>query len=182
MAKKWLFLRAALWLVLLSGVMTASAQSWPKDYKEKSADEFRRDSRARGLIREKIHAPFDKDLWDALSGPPGPVNWTVGRYFATSACLYRFCPIKGFFWLDTRTGTALGGVLTTELPDYKVGGLRLDSRNIAGDLPSAARRAVLEWLMNVGVEVRDVSFTDDSDNLKTMDAELFQWRSRGDGE
>lgn len=171
-------LSAGTCLVMLCCAVTASAQSWPKAYEEWSTNEFVGDKRFPALLMAKVHQAFAKELQSALLGPPNPVYVIQDRYFSASACAHRYCPNKGFFWLDTRTGAGLGGVLQAEYPGYMDGHLRLDSRHIVGSLPDAAREAVVEWLDSVRVNVRSVSFVDASGRIESLSVGLFRLPAR----
>ena len=86
---------------------------------------------------------------EGLGGPPNPV-FVVGPTLSASACVARSCPDKGFFWIDTANGTAIGA--SASLWGCDGGGniglrceLLLGSRRITSfpDIPASGKQALM---------------------------------------
>lgn len=132
----------------------AGPGAWVLAYEGQSTNRFISDRRAVALVRSSVPAALSRDVLDALGGPPGPVLVQAGRYLAATACVRHYCPDKGWFWIDSRTGIGLGAYYAS--PD---GVLRIGSTSIApARVPPPARRALLAWLADYGLTPSAVSF------------------------
>ena len=60
-----------------------------------------------GLCRQNLAGA----LSEALGDPPDKVIVADGRYLTFSACVYRFCPEKGFVWVDLMESTAVAAII-----------------------------------------------------------------------
>lgn len=149
-------MKAALagWLALAIAAPSAHAGpvTWVLSYEGQSSNAFIWDKRARPLIRAQVPEALSKDLLDGLGGPPDPVQVASGRYLSASACMHRFCPDKGFFWVDARTGVGLGA-------HYGDGALRIGARKLGPDaIPAPAWTALRGWLAEHRLQPASVAF------------------------
>lgn len=162
--------RAALCLLafaLALPAIAATSVAWVLDYTGKSTNRFIWDKRTRALVTAHVPAPLARDVLDGLGGPPEPVFVTAGRYLSASACVAHACPDKGFFWIDSVTGIALGA--------YGSGSeLRIGSKDFgAAALPAPARQALLAWLTDNRIAPRSVTFTGRDGRAAALDAAPF---------
>jgi uncharacterized protein YecT (DUF1311 family) len=151
----------------------ATTQMWPLEYRDMSTNRFIWDKRVPSLIRSKLHPSFAALVTAALGGPPNPVTVLQDRFFAASACVPHYCPEKGFFWLDTRTGEGLGAIIIIPYPG-NVGELRLNSKVIRGELPEHARQSIIDWLDEQNIVATAVEFIDATGISRSLPAVDFQ--------
>ncbi|HWJ94965.1 MAG TPA: hypothetical protein VNT33_09600, partial [Telluria sp.] len=100
---------AAFFALSMNAHADAGAASWVLSYQNKSTNEFIWDKRTESLVRRTLPPRFSRLVLGALGGPPDPVIVTAGRFASMSACRAHSCIEKGFFWVDSATGDALGG-------------------------------------------------------------------------
>jgi uncharacterized protein YecT (DUF1311 family) len=130
----------------------AGAANWALAYEGKSTNQFVGDKRANRLMRASLPAKLSDHVLESLGGPPDPVFMTDHRYVSVSACRPHSCMEKGWFWLDTKTGTGLGAY-------FVEGALQLASSSLPADrLPPPARRALLGWLADNDLRPQTVEF------------------------
>ncbi len=167
----------ACWLTLSLTIATAGAAhaagvTWPLDYRDESTNRFQWDKRTQPLIEATARQPFASELALALGGPPGPVIVQENRYFSASACVPHACMRKGLLWLDTAQGVGLGAIFDGGYPD-NTGRLMLDAKAIRGDVPDAARQAIVRWLEEVKASPTAVEFTDASGTRRPLPVAAF---------
>jgi uncharacterized protein YecT (DUF1311 family) len=158
--------------LILTTAPAAKPVSWPLAYAGRSTNELMNDKRAAPLIRKHLPPVLARRVIDALSGPPNPLLVLENRYVAMSACVPHFCPIKGFFWLDTKTGTGIGATLYEDT-------LKLGSIDIsASAIPANARAAVVDWLTDEALAPTVVRFARSNGAGTALDPSGFQPRPR----
>jgi uncharacterized protein YecT (DUF1311 family) len=155
---------------VLCGAAWASAAQpvpWLLDYEGQSTNKLIWDKRARPLVRAHVPKALARDVVDALGGPPDPVVVTDKRYVSISACVAHAGPVKGFFWIDTQTGAALGA-------NYYDGKLRLGSNDFGADaVPEPARKALRDWLAEEQLRATSVEFIDRQGKSGKQDVAAF---------
>jgi uncharacterized protein YecT (DUF1311 family) len=145
----------------------ASPPDWVLSYEGKSSNSFIWDKRSQALVRTRVPAKLSDRLLSALGGPPDPVFVLARRYVSVSACRPHSCDEKGFFWIDSKTGTGLGAYFT---PDS----LLLGSNGMSSDgLPGPARQALANWLKENDLRPKVVEFVGQGGNVTTLEAALF---------
>ncbi|QGZ42986.1 DUF1311 domain-containing protein [Pseudoduganella flava] len=155
--------------VLCGAAWAAAAQPvpWLLDYAGKSTNALIWDKRARPLVNAHVPKALARDVVDALGGPPDPVIVTDKRYVSMSACVAHACPVKGFFWIDTATGAALGA-------NYDDGALRLGSNDFAADaVPEPALKALRDWIAEEQLRPASVEFIDRQGKSSKADVAAF---------
>ena len=158
--------------LILATAPAATPVSWPLAYAGRSTNEMMNDKRTAPLIRKRLPSALAERVIDALSGPPNPLLVSGNRYVAMSACVPHFCPIKGFFWLDTKTGTGIGGIFYEDT-------LRLGSTDVsASAIPASARAAVVDWLTDEALVPAVVRFARSNGAGTVVDPSGFQPRAR----
>jgi hypothetical protein len=104
--------------LILAGVAaagTAPELAWMRAYVGRSTNAFVWDPHLAPALRSGlVPAALLPALADNLGGPPGPVR-ALGSGMGFSACLPHSCGDKGFLWVDTASGEALGAVAACEL-------------------------------------------------------------------
>lgn len=152
-------LRSGLLLAVLAsaaGSGAASAQAGPHDwllsYEGRSTNALIWDKRTKRLVESRVPAKLSRQVLSGLGGPPGPVLVSGGRFVAASACVAHSCPDKGFFWIDARTGAALGGYFSGTALQLGSNGMQ------AGAIPAEARRALVAWLGEYELHPMTVKF------------------------
>ncbi len=162
----------ALVALTLSTLAHATAVDWPLSYEGKSSNAFIWDKRAKPLIETRLPSKFSREVLSGLGGPPEPVFVVDRRYVSISACEAHACPFKGFFWIDTQTGQGLGA-------DIIDGALRLGSNSLsAQQIPSPARRALIDWMSANDVAPESVEFFDRTGASTSMDVAQFKPTAR----
>jgi uncharacterized protein YecT (DUF1311 family) len=167
--------RSALGAVLALVLATAGAASpadWVLSYQGQSTNRFIWDKRTAGLVRKHVPAPLSGAVIAGLGGPPDPVFVTGRRYLRVSACVPHDCGDKGFFWIDSQTGAALGAHLAGDV-------LRIGSNDFApGQVPGLARQALLDWLTEQDIQPGKVEFVQGDGRSVVLAQENFAPRSR----
>jgi hypothetical protein len=158
---------------------------WALSYEGQSTNRFIWDPRTKGLVKHGVPARLASQILEALGGPPDPVFVTAQRYVSVSACVPHDCPEKGFFWIDTTTGSALGayyesGPWIGEQPDghfFGPGKLTLGSNAFSAEnIPTPARQALINWLTDETINPEAVTFFDAAGRSKDLPIEEFQPR------
>jgi uncharacterized protein YecT (DUF1311 family) len=150
----------------------SNSTQWLLSYKGKSTNDFARDQREAYLVRTRIPAKLSSDLLSALGGPPDPVFVVDQRYVSVSACVPHDCQEKGFLWMDTKTGISLGAY---SAPDT----LLLGSNEMSPDhIPSAARRALIDWLSEYDLRSASVAFIGSAGTRTALDPSTFKPRDK----
>jgi hypothetical protein len=116
----------ALLSLLFQRPVTASPTDWVLSCEGKTTSEFIGDKRARQLVNTRVPRTLAHEVLEGLIGPPDPVFVTDLRYVSVSACIPHYCPMKAFFWIDTKTGIGLGAQFTRGI-GAEPGTLRLGS-------------------------------------------------------
>jgi uncharacterized protein YecT (DUF1311 family) len=125
----------------MATIAHAAPTGWVLGYTGKSTNAFAGDKRTKQLVDTHVPSSLAGDVMAGLGGPPDPVVVRAGRYLSASACVPHACPDKGFFWIDSRTGAALGAYLGSG------DSLRIGSNSITpATLPAPARSAMIDWL------------------------------------
>ena len=151
-----------------------AAIEWPLEYTGESTNRFVHDDRVAPLVESTIPSELSEDLQNGLGGPPDPVYVDDGRYFSASACVYRVCTIKSFFWLDTATGDALGAVLRRTLDSDSIA---LGSMSFsAEEIPAEATAALLRWLVEQESRPIRVEFYDAENQVTQLVASDYEPR------
>ncbi|XHS77774.1 lysozyme inhibitor LprI family protein [Burkholderiaceae bacterium UC74_6] len=156
-----------------TGGASASSLSWLLEYCDESTNVFIWDKRTQPLVASKTHRSFAPELTSALSGSPGPVIVQQERYFTADACVPHACLMKGFFWLDMKTGAGLGAIFDGKYPENE-GPLELDSMQIRGAIPEGARLSILRWLGERKAIPTSVEFTDASGARQSLPVASFR--------
>jgi uncharacterized protein YecT (DUF1311 family) len=155
------------------GPPTAPVIAWPLLYEGKSTNELMWDNRMRQLVNTRVPAALSHDVLEGLIGPPDPVVVTDHRYVSASACVPHHCPMKAFFWFDTRTGIGLGAQFIAGI-GVEPGRLRLGSNGLSGrQLPWRAREALIEWIRESKIGPEVVDFTARDGSVSLLDADDF---------
>jgi uncharacterized protein YecT (DUF1311 family) len=124
------------------------------------------------LIRAQVPSTLSGDLLDALGGPPDPVFVVDRRYVNVSACVPHYCPDKGFFWTDTKSGVGFGAYFST-------GVLRLGSVGLyPNQLPDAASRALVDWLSEYELVPERIEFVSGSGKSQVLPLSQFVARKK----
>lgn len=157
-----------------AGAAPASHPSaWVLAYAGKSTNSFIWDKRARALVQSRVPAALARDVLAGLGGPPGPVLVEAGRYMAASACVHHYCPDKGFFWIDSRTGAGLGAYFAEAGSVLRLGSNAVDAQRI----PAPAQQALVAWLGEYGLRPETVSFVSRSGRATPLPPAPFVPRS-----
>src|SRR5688572_15158692 len=144
----------------VSAPLPAAPVTWPLEYRDRSTNAFIWDERAAPLVEATVPAPLATRVLEGLGGPPDPVNEAGARYVSASECVPHACMVKGFYWIDTVTGAALGGHFL-DGPGIGDNTLELGSRSFAADeIPPQAITAVRAWLTDVGARADAITFVD----------------------
>jgi uncharacterized protein YecT (DUF1311 family) len=146
----------------------ANELAWVLDYAGDSANPFVWDKRTLKLIQARVPSSVSKKVLDGLSGPPNPFVVLNHRYASTSACRAHSCMEKGFIWIDTLTGHALGAFVVADLASYlgpdssapsNATLLQLGSNSFGPEqLPREAKQALISWLSDENIRVDQVEF------------------------
>jgi len=146
-------------LIAASATAQPSA-AWVLDYENRSTNQFEHDPRTAPLVKATLPAKLAPLVLEALDGPPNPVFVRDRRYVSASACMAHACPSKGFFWIDTQTGVAIGARLEgwpSVGPAISIATLLIGSNGVsAATIPSAAQDAIVAWIADTGVSGPDV--------------------------
>lgn len=162
--------------LLLQGPVGAPPIAWPLLYEGKSTNEIIGDNRMRQLVNTRVPAALSHDVLEGLIGPPDPVVVTDHRYVSASACVPHFCPMKAFFWLDTRTGAGLGAHFVKRIGDEPAK-LRLGSNGLSvHHIPRAARAALADWISEEEINPETVQFIGRDGTVSTLMVTGFQPR------
>lgn len=145
----------------------AQPAPWLLDYEGKSSNALIWDKRTRPLVRAHLPKALAREVVDALGGPPDPVLVAAKRYVSMSACASHACPLKGFFWIDTETGAAVGA-------SYFSGELKLGSNDFAAaQLPEPARQAMRAWIAEQELRPTSVEYIDRQGKSSKLEAAAF---------
>lgn len=153
--------------------------SWLKEYTGKSTNTLVWDKRF-GTFIKSISPIAQHDfglgeqnlagaLSEALGGPPDKVIVADGRYLTFSACVYHFCPEKGFVWVDLMQSTAVAAIIHYDSREENFESspvLLVFSRNVeASALPQRFKADLEVWLMqaDMGSEIATF-FIDETGN------------------
>jgi len=170
-----------LWIALQTAAADTSGPAWMLAYEGRSTNQLVWDHRVKHLIDTRIPARLSAQLLEAVYGPPDPVLVSNHRYVTISACVAHFCPMKGFFWIDTATGIGLGAVAQQHerWGDLDPDSLQLGSNGMsARRIPAAARRALIDWLTENDVQPGQVQFIGNRGDWQTLDASAFRPRAK----
>lgn len=158
--------------------------SWMLNYAGRSTNALIWDQRIIGVVEESLPSSLSGTVLEGLGGPPNPV-FVVGHTLSASACVAHSCPDKGFFWIDTATGTAFGASASLWGCDGGADvGLRcellLGSRRITSfqNIPTSGKHALMEWMNENGIRVKVVRFIDAANNTTELDAADFRLTER----
>jgi len=158
---------------LFQGPVAAAPSVWEFSYEGRSTNEFMWDKRARQLVNTRVPRTLAHEVLEGLSGPPDPVFVTDHRYVSVSACVPHYCPMKAFFWIDTKTGIGLGAQFTAGI-GAEPGTLRLGSNGLSGRrLPSAAMAALIQWIRERRIGPDVVEFVGQDGRVSSLDADDF---------
>lgn len=156
---------------LLSGLaLAADTGAWMLSYENKSTNQLVWDKRMAPMLRTHLPAALSDRVDRALGGPPEPVLVAAARYVSASACVPHDCSVKGFFWIDTLTGTSLGA--SANGADVRLGSNSLR----AGAIPAPARSALLDWIDDNAIAPREVIFVGVDNTETSLDVADFQPR------
>jgi uncharacterized protein YecT (DUF1311 family) len=154
--------------------------TWMLSYSDHSTNALIWDQRMNGVVEESLPPSLSGMVLEGLGGPPNPV-FVVGTTLSASACVAHSCPDKGFFWIDTAKGTAFGA--SASLWGCNGGAnidlrceLLLGSRRIASfqNIPSSGKQALMEWMNENGIRVKEVRFIDAANKATELDAASFR--------
>jgi len=175
-----LFGAVVMWIALQAAAVDTPGSAWMLAYEGRSTNELVWDHRIKHLIETRIPARLSAQLFEAVYGPPDPVLVSDHRYVTISACVAHFCPMKGFFWIDTATGTGLGAVAQQHEPwENFDDSLRLGSNGMsASGIPTVARRALIDWLTENDLHPGQVQFVGNRGEWQTLDASAFRPRAK----
>jgi len=167
--------------------------SWMLSYAGRSTNALIWDQRINGVLEESLPPSLSHTVLEGLGGPPKPV-FVVGPTLSASACVAHSCPDKGFFWIDTASGTAFGASASLWGCDGGADiGLRcellLGSRRITSfqNIPALGKQALMAWMNENGIRVKVVRFVDAADKTTGLDpadlrlTERFRPPSTGPG-
>jgi uncharacterized protein YecT (DUF1311 family) len=144
--------------------------AWLLAYRGKSTNELAWDGRTQRLVETLVPSSVSAKVLPALGGPPDPVFVASDRYVSASACRPHSCTEKGFIWVDTQARIGLGA--------YAVDGdLLLGSNGMsAPTIPEAARRALIDWLTDNGLQTERAAFIGASGERVALHAPDFTAR------
>jgi len=129
----------------------------------------------RPLVNTRVPAKLSYELLHALGGPPDPVLVKDHRYVSVSACVAHACGVKGFFWIDVKTGVGLGAVALTTFDHLEADSLRLGSNGLSPTrIPAAARDALIDWLSEKELTPEHVDFIGSQGESLSLDASAFK--------
>jgi hypothetical protein len=146
----------------------AGAAGWMLAYEDKTTNQLMWDQRTRSLIHSRVPRRLAEHLLAALGGPPEPVYIKDRRYVTMAACRPHSCDEKGFFWIDTRTGVGLGAYAVDGEVSLGSNGLRHQ------DIPAEARRALIQWFRDQGMEVNSIRFAGRGGGATMLDVAAYQ--------
>jgi hypothetical protein len=126
----------------------APGPTWLLSYGGKPTNRVIDDRRTVSLIHESLPAALADKVEGALGGPPDLVQVNAQRYVSMSACFPHACNEKGFFWVDTQTGTALGADADCSYAGEGWGcAIKLGSMGLSGGaIPPEAMQALRAWM------------------------------------
>jgi uncharacterized protein YecT (DUF1311 family) len=166
--------------------LSATDASWLLAYTGKSTNDLIWDKRAEKLIHDTLPKDLAKELRPALGGPPDPVFVVESRYVSASACFPHWAYQKGFLWVDTKTGTALGAY--AEGHDTSHGAaimgnwrytLTLGSATLtADDIPSRASQSLRDWITDHDLALDSVEFVGGDGTVRQLDPSAYTPRER----
>lgn len=156
--------------------LAATDASWLLTYTGKSSNAFIWDKRAETLIRDSLPKALADKVIPALGGPPDPVFVIERRYVSASACFPHWAYQKGFLWVDSRTGTALGAYAegrTTDGINWRYT-LTMGSGEVtADDIPPQASQSMLAWITDHDLAFDSVEFIGSDGTIRQLDASLY---------
>jgi uncharacterized protein YecT (DUF1311 family) len=164
----------------------AADASWLLAYTGKSTNEFIWDKRANKLIHDSLPKDLADKVRPAVGGAPDPVFVKEKRYVSVSATFPHWSRQKGFLWVDTRTGTALGAYAegrdvshgTTALGDWRYA-LTLGSLELtADDIPPQAVQALRAWITEHDLTLDSVEFMGRDGTVRQLEASAYAPRER----
>jgi uncharacterized protein YecT (DUF1311 family) len=168
--------------VLCAEAPAEPGASWLLTYAGKSTNELIWDHRAASLIHASLPAALAGNVEAALGGPPDPVIVSGQRYVSMSACLPHACGEKGFLWVDTQTGTALGA--DADCSYARKGTARpcavmLGSMSLSHEgIPAEAVQALRAWMADQNILPVSVEFMDPVGRPSKLDAASYAPRER----
>ena len=158
--------------------------SWMLSYANRSTNALIWDQRINGVVEESLPPSLSGPVLEGLGGPPNPV-FVAGTTLSASGCVVHSCPDKGFFWIDTASGTALGASASLWGCDGGSDiGLRcellLGSRRITSfqNIPALGKQALMEWMNEYEVRVKVVRFIDAENKTTELDPADFRLTER----
>jgi uncharacterized protein YecT (DUF1311 family) len=170
-------LAAAALAVLGQAAPAAPAPSWLLTYAGKSTNELIWDKRAAGLIHESLPAALADPVQAGLGGPPDPVHVNGQRYVWMSACVPHACGEKGFLWVDTRTGHALGADADCDYPGEGQPwscAITLGSSGLTlAGIPPQARQALRAWMTDQNLVPKSVAFAGPDGTQAVLDPAAY---------
>lgn len=140
---------------------------WIKEYVGKTTNQLAWDTRFSKLV-ESI-SPKSKDdfgfgegglagkLSETLGGPPNKVRLIDDRYITLSACTFRFCPEKGFVWIDLEELLAIAAIVHYDTRKHnreKDPIIFIISKQVdVATVPGRFKVELNEWLIEEGVPI-----------------------------
>jgi hypothetical protein len=154
--------------------------SWMLSYAGRSTNSLIWDQRTGRVVKESLPRSLSGSELNGLRGPPNPI-FVVGSTLSASACVGHSCPDKGFFWIDTSSGSALGASVTLWGCDggAEVGlrcELLLGSRRFKSfqNIPASGKQALMEWIDEQDIRVKVVKFIDAANKATSLNPAEFQ--------
>ena len=179
-------------LLVIAAVASASQSaeaivtdaSWMPTYAGRSTNALIWDPRINGLVKESLPRSLSAPVLNGLGGPPNPV-FVVGSTLSASACVAHSCPDKGFFWIDTASGSAFGASVSLWGCDRgEEVGLRcellLGSRRFESfqDIPDSGKQALMDWMNEQAIRVKMVRFIDGANKTSALNPADFRLAER----
>jgi uncharacterized protein YecT (DUF1311 family) len=154
--------------------------SWMLSYAGRSTNALIWDQRINSVVKESLPRSISGSVLNGLGGPPNPIL-VVGSTLSASACVAHSCPDKGFFWIDTASGSAFGASVSLWGCDggAEVGlrcELLLGSRRFKSfqNIPASGKRALMEWMNEQDIRVKVVRFVDAANKTTALNPADFQ--------
>ena len=182
--KTALLVIAAVALASQSAEAIATDASWMLTYAGRSTNALIWDPRINGIVKESLPRSLSSPVLNGLGGPPNPI-FVVGSTLSASACVAHSCPDKGFFWIDTASGSAFGASVSLWGCDggEEVGlrcELLLGSRRFKSfqDIPASGKQALMGWMNEQEIRVKVVKFIDGANKTSALNPADFQLAER----
>jgi hypothetical protein len=154
--------------------------SWMLSYAGRSTNSLIWDQRTNGVVQESLPPSLSGAVLNGLAGPPNPI-FVVGSTLSASACVGHSCPDKGFFWIDTASGSAFGASVSLWGCDggAEVGlrcELLLGSRRFKSfqNIPATGKQALMKWINEQDIRVKVVQFIDATNKTTSLNPRKFQ--------